>query len=97
MGAGQSDWRPFAEAWAAVQDLPSTRLDHVSGTLDIVRRPTRLRMRYRPDITPALRIVIDPGLASQRTVEIVAGPIELGRREGLELLVQDYSTQGEPA
>lgn len=97
MDAGKNDWRPFAEAWANVQDVLPTRHDRLSDTLNIVLRPTRIRLRYRTDITPDMRIVIDPGLPSQRICEILGGPVELGRREGLEILAQDCSTQGEPA
>jgi hypothetical protein len=30
-----------------------------------------------------------------RTLQIVSGPAELGRRDGLEFICEEYSTQGE--
>jgi len=31
-----------------------------------------------------------------RVMQIVAGPAELGRREGLEFMVEDYTSAGNP-
>jgi head-tail adaptor len=92
MSAGKETWSPLATVWAQVQDvLPSKALTSVEG-LEIALRPARIRIRFRDDITADMLISY-----GSRTLKIVSGPAEIGRREGLELMAQDYSTQGTPA
>lgn len=60
--------------------------------LDMANRPCMIEMLYRGDITADMQV-----LAKGRTMEIVRGPIELGRRDGLRLICQDWSTEGQKA
>lgn len=86
-------WATFATVWANVQDvLPSKSEGQSSGIL-IAERPARVRIRYLAGITSDMRVVeLD---RDNRVMKIIAGPAELGRREGIELMVAEYSTQGE--
>lgn len=87
--SGEEAWQPIATLWANVQDVLPSRGEQVSDGLSIANRPARIRIRYRSDITSDMRIIY-----GTRVMQIVAGPAELGRREGLELMAEDYSTSG---
>ncbi len=87
--AGKSGWALFAEAWAEVQDVLPSRAERIADGISIATRPARVRLAYRPDITPDMRFVMD-----DRIMQIVAGPAELGFREAVEFMVADYSTAG---
>lgn len=85
-------WTTLARVWAEVQDLLPSRGEKIADGIDIARRPCRVRMRYRTDIDSTMRLV-----ASDRTLVIVAGPAELGNREGIELMCVELSTLGQDA
>ena len=76
--------------WAEVQDMLPSRGEQIADGIDIARRPVRIRTLFRDDITSDMRIVYE-----DRTVEIIGGPAELGRREGLEMVCESYSTEGD--
>lgn len=88
-GAGRESWIPVATVWAEVQDRLPSRGEDMANGFNVASRPARVRMRYRSDITSDMRIVL-----GNRIMQIVSAPAELGRREGLELVVEDYSTAG---
>lgn len=89
-GTKEGTWRDLATVWAQVQDvLPSRALDQTAD-LALDKRPARVRMRWRDDVTTANRLRID-GVE----MRIVAGPAMIGRREGLEIVVEALSTEGE--
>lgn len=85
------DWREVATPWAQVQDTLPSKSESVQQTVEIRERPARIRMRYMAGIRPDMRVVI-VGVNGEpdRVCEIVAGPAELGRRDGIELLVKNY-------
>ena len=91
-GAGSGSWARVATVWANVQDALPSRAERVADGLNIASRPARVRIRYRNDITPAMRIVV-----ADRIMQIVAGPAEIGNREGLEFMCEDYSSAGNAA
>lgn len=72
-------------------ELPSNS-ESVGNGLRMAYKPARLRIRYRPDITSDMRIVMhDEG---DKLYEISGGPAEIGRREWTELTIREYSTNG---
>lgn len=89
-GTLTNTWQPHAQEYAEVQDVLPSRAESAGDGIVIQRRPARIRTRYRSDITSDMRVVVDG-----RTMEIVGGPVELGRRDGLEFVCQDWTTQGE--
>lgn len=91
-GAGSGSWDRVAEVWAEVQDALPSRSERLDAGINVASRPARVRMRYRSDITAAMRFVM-----GGRIMQIVSGPAELGNRQGLEFMVVDYSTAGNPA
>ena len=89
-GTSTGAWETFAEVWAQVRDVLPSRAESLDDSISIARRPARIRMRYRSDITSDMRLKVDG-----RLMRIIAGPAELGRREGLELMAEELSTTGE--
>ena len=91
-GAGSGTWEPVMRVWAQVQDALPSRAERLESGINVSSRPARVRMHYRPGITADMRFVM-----GDRVMEIVAGPAELGRRDGLEFMVVDYSLAGNSA
>lgn len=89
-GTLSRSWVPYAEAWAEVQDMLPSRAERVADGISLANRPCRIRMLYRDDITSDMRVKI-----GNRTLQIVAGPAELGRREGIEIVAEELSTMGQ--
>lgn len=85
-------WSTLGTEWAEVQDMLPSRGESVADGINIQRRPCRVRTLYRSDVNSTMRITFEG-----RALQIVAGPAELGRREGLEFICEEYSTEGEQA
>ncbi|MBB6192867.1 SPP1 family predicted phage head-tail adaptor [Sphingobium wenxiniae] len=80
-------WEPMVTVWAEVQDILPSRGEDMAEVINLARRPARVRMRWRDDVDMTMRLIIDG-----RTLEIIAGPAELGYREGIELMAEELST-----
>lgn len=89
-GSYQYAWQDAADEWAEVQDILPSRAESLDGTIDMQRRPCRVRTLYRADIDSQMRVTFDG-----RTLQIISGPAELGRRDGLEMICEELSTQGD--
>ena len=86
-------WATFASRISAqVQDVLPSKSESAADGLVIASRPARIRIRYRKNITSDMRIIVHGD--ADRFMQIVAGPAEIGRREGIELMAAEYSTQG---
>lgn len=103
-GAGSGSWELVASVFAEVQDALPSRGERLADGINIATRPARVRMRWRNDVTPAMRFVRgadatgeEVDYSNARVMQIVGGPAEIGRREGLEFMVEDYSTAGSGA
>ncbi len=75
---------------ANVMDVLPTKSEAFAQGLVIGRSQTRIRMRWRGDIDSAMRIVVHED--SDRLLQIVGGPAMLGRKEGIELLCEAFTT-----
>jgi SPP1 family predicted phage head-tail adaptor len=89
-GTATEGWLPAFTVSAQVRDVLPSRADRVTEEITLSHRPARVRMRWRDDVTQANRVEID-GVQ----MRIVAGPAMLGRREGLEIMVEALSTEGQ--
>lgn len=101
-GAGSGLWNDFGDPVPAeVQDVLPSRGEKLADGLNIASRPARVRIRYRTDIKSSMRVLIgatiDGEWVTYRTAEIVSVPIELGFRQGLEFMIEDYSVSGSTA
>jgi len=91
-GAGSGSWAKVADVWANVQDALPSRGERLADGINMTSRPARVRMHYREDVSGSMRFVL-----GSRIMQIVSGPAELGRREGLEFMVVEYSPAGNTA
>lgn len=91
-GAGSGSWELVGEVWADIEDALPSRGERLANGINVAARPARVRMGYREGITPNMRLV-----KGARIMQIVAGPAELGNFDGLEFMVEDYNTAGNPA
>lgn len=86
-------WVAFASRIPAqVQDVLPSKSETAQQGIRIATQPARVRIRYMSGITSDMRVVVH-GL-SDRMLQIIAGPAELGRREGVEMMCEAYSTSG---
>lgn len=96
------DWEPLVmvdaspeEAerfWGFVRDVPPSRSEAVRQGLEQGRNQTVLRIRYRSDVTSAMRVTLH--LDSAVVYQIIGGPAEIGRKQWLELVLERYATTG---
>ncbi|WP_242183230.1 head-tail adaptor protein [Sphingomonas sp. CARO-RG-8B-R24-01] len=105
-GAGSGSWQQVTETRASVQDMLPSRSEKLADGLNIATRPSRVRIRYREDISASMRVLVgrylrdDSGVLywqTTRVAQITTVPAEIGNRDGLEFMVEDYSTAGNPA
>jgi head-tail adaptor len=75
---------------ANVQDVLPSKSESVANGIRVATRPSRVRIKYRADITSDMRVTIHG--ATDRVCQIVGGPAEIGRREWLEMVVEQYSS-----
>lgn len=86
-------WTTFVSRIPAqVQDVLPSKSESATHGLVIAVRPARVRIRYMGGITSDMRLTVHG--ATDRLMQIIAGPAELGRRDGIELMVAEYSTHG---
>lgn len=88
-GTQEITWHDVATVWAEVQDILPSRAEGVESNINLSRRPCRVRIRFREDLTSDMRIDFNG-----RKLRIVSGPVEMGRREGLELVAEELTTEG---
>lgn len=77
---------------AMVRDMPPGRSEAVRGGLEQARNQTVCRIRFRADVTSAMRVTIHQD--SDVVYQIVGGPSEIGRKQWLEMVLERYSTTG---
>lgn len=92
-GPQPGDWTTFATVWANIQETLPSRGETQAQGIRIAERPARVRIRYLDGVNSAMRVVwLDRG---NRLLKILTPAAELGRRDGMEFMVADFSTQGE--
>jgi head-tail adaptor len=91
-GAGSGQWELVTEVSGSVVDALPSRAERLADGINVAARPARVRIRFRSDITSSMRFVM-----GDRIMQIVSGPAELGRREAMEFMVEDYRPAGNPA
>lgn len=97
-GAGSGSWVTVQDGVpAGIRDVLPSRGERLTQGVTTSSRPARVRMRFRSDITPAMRLVEVVGSRDGRIMQIVSMPAELGRRDGIEFMVEEYSPAGNPA
>ena len=86
-------WTTFATVWANVQEVLPSRAETQAQGIRIENNPARVRTRWMTGITSDMRVIyLDRG---DRQMRIVAGPVEMGRKEGIEMMVENFTTSGD--
>jgi head-tail adaptor len=88
-GTEQVTWGHFACVWAEVRDILPSKAERLAESIQIGRRPARIRIRYLTGLAADMRVIID-SCAHQ----IISGPATLGRREAMEIMVEEHSSVG---
>ncbi len=104
-GAGSGSWEKVDDVRASVLDVLPSRSERLADGINLATRPARVRMLFREDVKPDMRFVMGATIvddvvvdySAARIMQIVSGPAELGRREGIEFMVEDYSAAGNAA
>lgn len=82
-------WTEFACVWAEVKDILPSKAERLADSIQIGRRPARIRFRYLAGLAADMRIIID-----NRIHQIISGPATLGRRDAMEIMVEEHSSVG---
>ncbi|EJL25603.1 head-tail adaptor protein [Novosphingobium sp. AP12] len=105
-GAGLGQWAPVLVVWANLQDNLPSRGEKLAEGINVANRPTRVRIRFRSGVTDDMRFSIGKMVKGEdgvkvwqadRIVQIISGPAELGNREALEFMVEEYRPAGNAA
>lgn len=83
-------WVLLSVVWCNLQDELPSRSEAVKNGLAVATQRTRVRMRFRGDLDSSMRLVILRPTA--QTYQIVAGPAELGNKDGIEMFCERYSS-----
>lgn len=83
-------WQNVATVWAEVKDSLPSRAESFADGIEMSQRPCRVRIRYRDDIRTDMRL-----LYRGRTLRIMS-MAEYGRRDAIELMAVEFSTEGTP-
>jgi head-tail adaptor len=95
-GAGSGSWMPVGTPIAAsVVDVLPSRSERLADGINVATRPAKVRMRFRTDVTPNMRFVMTKPFP--RVMQIIAGPAEVGIRDEVEFMVEEYSPAGNAA
>lgn len=77
--------------WAEVQDALPSRDEGLKQGLVIAANRTRIRMRYRNDITSDMQVIVYGD--TNATYQIIGGPAMIeGRKERMEIMCEKYSS-----
>lgn len=97
-GAGSGEWVTFAEkVWANVKDMLPSRGEKADGGFTMTARQARVRIYYLAGVTPDMRFVDITDGTDGRIMQIISDPATLGKREGMEFMVEDYKPAGNTA
>lgn len=80
-------WVLYKNAWASILDVTTKMQESTNSDLRQLKQPTRVQMRYDASIDVTMRLVVaDTG----RVLNIVSQPAEIGRREAIEFMAENY-------
>lgn len=88
-GTKTASWGELAAVWAKIEEIVPTRGDRLEEKLVITVRQAKVRIRWRGDVSQRNRVEIDG-----QPMRIIAGPAMAGRRQWLDFMVEELSTEG---
>jgi len=86
----EGEWVEYITVRAEVQDFLPSKGDTVVEGVSLARRPCRIRIRRRRDITSAMRVKI-----KDRVLRIVTTPAEIDNGDMTEFVAEQWSTGGQ--
>lgn len=97
-GAGSGSWVLVDTVRANVRDVLPSRGESLANGVSAYKRPARVRMHRRSDLTGDMRFIIKAKRLGEvdRTVQIVSGPADV-ETGGIEFMVEEYSPAGNGA
>lgn len=85
-------WTTYKECWAQILDVTTKNQETTNSDLRLLKRPCKVTVRYDDGIDATMRVVmLDRG---DRVLQIVTKPAELGRKEAMEFMAEDYEVYG---
>lgn len=88
-GSQEEVWIEYKTAWASIQDVTTRNQEQTNSDLRQLKQPCRVIMRYDANINANMRLVLLD--RNERILQIVSQPAELGRREGIEFMAENYN------
>lgn len=89
-GTSTVTWQTLSTSWFSLQDVLPSRSEAVKSGLSLSTIQTRVRGRYRTDMTAAMRIV---ALRSPELIyNLITEPAVLGNKDGIEFMVERVSS-----
>ena len=86
-GSEIATWVLHKNAWASISDVTTKMQESTNSDLRQLKQPTRVQMRYDSTIDVNMRLIVaDTG----RVLNIVSQPAELGRRDAIEFMAENY-------
>ena len=85
-------WSTYKEAWAQIVDVTSRNQESTNSDLRLLKRPCKVTVRYDSNIDSNMRIIVLD--RDDRVLQLVSKPAELGRREAMEFMAEDYEVNG---
>ena len=89
-GTAVVTWVAVANTWCSADDIAPSRSEAVKNGLSIGTNQTVVRMRWRTDVDSSMRLTINR--PAPTVYQIVGGPAELGNRQGVEFVVEKYTS-----
>lgn len=86
-------WVTHATVWANVQDVLPSKDESSDNDIRINTGRTRIRIRYLSTVTSDMRIKLTD--RSDKILQIIGGPAEMGQRDGMEIMAESYTTTGD--
>lgn len=87
-GGSDISWATHLECFADLTDITTRNQESTMSDLRQMKRPCSLVVRYNDTIDSTMRVIVLD--RSNRLLQIVSKPAEIGRKEGLEMMCQDY-------
>lgn len=83
-------WVTVAETRCSIEDVPPSRAETVANNLAASSQRSIVQMRFRTDVDSSMRFTVNR--PASVTYQIIAGPAEIGIREGVEFSVERYTS-----
>lgn len=88
-GGSDISWVTHMTCFAEVMDITTRMQESTKSDLRQMARPCKVTIRYNDTIDSTMRIIVLD--RSNRMLQIVSKPAEIGRKEAMEMMCHDYA------